>query len=83
MASNPYFIDPDKIQIGVDTVKETLDGAREKSQQKKPTVFKWSSLANAFKEMVIMADPGKVGTITGLKNKKKKALSLHQIIIGT
>jgi len=72
MASNPYFIDPDKIQIGVDTVKETLDGAREKSQQKKPTVFKWSSLANAFKEAFIMADPGKVGTITGLLQAKKQ-----------
>ena len=55
MASNPYFIDPERIQIGVDTVKDTLDAAREKSQQKKPTVFKWSSLANAFKEAFITA----------------------------
>ena len=72
MAENPYFIDPDKIQVGIDTVKDTLDSARSKSQQKKPTVFKWSSLAKAFGELYIMADPTGLMTTTGVVQAKKQ-----------
>ena len=68
MPTSSIFLDPqakEAIRLKKAEVSELLLDKQEKLQKKKPTKWKWSSLANAFKEH------GR------LKNKKKKVLPLQ------
>ena len=76
MPTSSIFLDPkvkEAIRINKAEVSNMLLDKQEKLQKKKPTKWKWSSLANAFKEMYIMADPSKILTVTGAHQLKKQA----------
>ena len=76
MPTSSIFLDPkvkEAIRINKAEVSNLLLDKQEKLQKKKPTKWKWSSLANAFKEMYIMADPTGLLTVTGAVQAKKQA----------
>ena len=75
MPTSSIFLDPktkEAIRLKKAEVSELLLDKQEKLQKKKPTKWKWSSLAKAFGEMYIMADPTGLMTATGVVQAKKQ-----------